>query len=236
MLLAEAVSTLVAGFCGGVAQTTPYIGQPAYKHMGARSGYTLLTGLFIGLGGILGYVSGLVQWLPLAVLAPIIVFVGLDITVQAFTETPRKHAIAVALGFLPSIAYLFNIKFGNPAWIAPDHFAELYQGSDAHGLPELATIVTLGNGFILTAMIWTTALVAMIEGKLRHAVLALLIGAGLTLFGFIHSVDPRGGIYLPWELVALPKLIMWQFFGAYVALAVVLGLLSLQKKEVPDLV
>ncbi|MEO8365376.1 MAG: hypothetical protein ABI538_04130 [Pseudoxanthomonas sp.] len=231
VLLVEAVATLVAGFCGGVAQTTPYIGQPAYKHMGARSGYTLLTGLFIGLGGILGYVSGLVQWLPLAVLAPIIVFVGLDITVQAFTETPRKHALAVALGFLPAIAYLFNIKLGNPAWIPPEKFAELYNSTDGHGLPDLATIVTLGNGFIITAMIWTTALVAMIDGRLRHAVLALLIGTALTLFGFIHSVDPRGGIYFPWDLVGLPKVIMWQFAGAYAALGMLLGLLSLQKKE-----
>src|SRR3546814_6130201 len=65
ILLAEAFSTLVAGVCGGVAQTTPYIGQPAYKHMGARSGYTLLTGLFVGIGGMLGVISGLVQWLPL---------------------------------------------------------------------------------------------------------------------------------------------------------------------------
>ena len=60
ILLAEAVSTLVAGLCGGVAQTTPYIGQPAYKHMGARTGYTLLAGLFVGLGGIFGIISGLV--------------------------------------------------------------------------------------------------------------------------------------------------------------------------------
>ena len=63
--------------------------------------------------------------------------------------------------------------------------------------------------------------------------LALLIGAALTLFGFIHSVDPRGGIYFPWELVGLPKVIMWQFAGAYAALAVVLGLLSLQKRATP---
>ncbi|MGH8027085.1 MAG: hypothetical protein ACREO0_10205, partial [Pseudoxanthomonas sp.] len=97
--------------------------------------------------------------------------------------------------------------------------------------PDLATIVTLGNGFIITAMIWTTALVAMIDRRLRHAVLALLFGAALTLFGFIHSVDPRGGIYLPWDLAGLPKIIMWQFFGAYVALAVLLVLLSLQKQE-----
>ena len=190
-----------------------------------------LIGLFIGLGGVLGYVSGLVQWLPVAVLAPIIVYVGLDITVQAFTETPRRHALAVALGFLPSIAYLFNIKLGNPAWIAPDKFAALYGATEGHGLPELATIATLGNGFIITAMIWVTALVAMIDGQMRRAVLALLVGAVLTLFGFIHSVDPRGGIYLPWALEGLPRIIMWQFFGAYVALAVVLGLLSLQKPE-----
>ncbi|KRG69973.1 hypothetical protein [Pseudoxanthomonas dokdonensis] len=232
VLLAEAISTLVAGVCGGVAQTTPYIGQPAYKHMGARSGYTLLTGIFIGLGGMLGYVSLMVQWLPVAVLAPIIVYVGLDITVQAFHESPRKHAMAVALGFLPSIAYLLNIKLGNPAWIAPETFAALYAASDAHGLPDLATITTLGNGFIITAMIWTTALVAMIDERPRHAVIALLLAALLTLFGLIHSVDPRGGIYLPWQLQGLRAAIMYQFAGAYAALAVVLALLSLQRPRV----
>src|SRR5690606_4653298 len=125
ILLAEAFSTLVAGVCGGVAQTTPYIGQPAYKHMGARSGYTLLTGLFVGIGGMLGVISGLVQWLPLAVLAPIIVYVAIDITVQAFQATPQKHASAMVLGFLPSVAYLVAIKAGNPAWIAPEQFARL---------------------------------------------------------------------------------------------------------------
>ncbi len=62
---------------------------------------------------------------------------------------------------------------------------------------------------------------------------ALLVGAALTLFGFIHSVDPRGGIDLPWDLVDLPTEIMWQFAGAYVALAVLLGLLSLQKPSAP---
>lgn len=56
----------------------------------------------------------------------------------------------------------------------------------------------------------------------------------MTLFGLIHSVDPRGGIYLPWQLEGLPKLIMWQFAGAYVALAGLLALLSLQKQPRVD--
>jgi len=230
VLLVEALSTLAAGLCGGVAQTTPYIGLPAYKHMGARNGYTLLTGLFVGIGGMLGIIAGLVQWLPLAVLAPIIVYVGLDITTQAFHETPRRHAMAVALALLPAIAYLLNIKLGNPAWIAPAQFAGLFAASDAHGFSDLATITTLGNGFIITAMLWAAVLVAMIEARTRAAAGILLLAAALSLFGFIHSVDPGGGIYLPWDVQELPRAILWQFSGAYAALALLLGLLTLQKE------
>ncbi len=219
VLLVEAVSTLVAGICGGVAQTTPYIGQPAYKHMGARHGYTLLTGLFIGLGGMLGIVAGLVQWLPLAVLAPIIVYVGLDIAVQAFQSTRREHAIAVALAFLPAVAYLLTIKLGNPAWIAPEHFAALYADSSSHGFPELAVIVVLGNGFIITALLWAATLVALIDRRHLQALACLLIAAVLTAFGVIHSVHPQGAVYLPWELQGLQRSLAWQFAGAYAVLA-----------------
>ncbi|MCW4454736.1 hypothetical protein OK348_07995 [Flavobacterium sp. MXW15] len=227
ILLVEAFSTLAAGLCGGVAQTTPYIGQPAYKHMGARSGYTLLTGLFVGIGGMLGVISGLVQWLPLAVLAPIIVYVAIDITTQAFEATPRQHAGAMVLGFLPSVAYLLAIKA--PGWIAPEKLVELTTTLDGHGLPELAVIFALGNGFIITAMLWIATVVAMIDRRLLRASAFLLVAAGLTLFGLIHSVDPRGGIYLPWALEGLPRIISWQFAGAYAALAAVLAALSLQK-------
>jgi len=227
ILLVEAIATLVAGVCGGVAQTTPYIGQPAYKRLGARTGYTLLTGLFIGIGGMLGVVAGLVQWLPVAVLAPIIVFVGLDITVQAFQQTKREHAIAVALAFLPAIAYLINIKFGT--WVAPDAAAALYAAVDGHGLSDVATLQLLGNGFIITAMLWAAALVALIERRPGVAVGLLFVAAALSAFGVIHSTDPRGGIYLPWQLEGLRQAITLQVTAAYAVLAVVIGLMSLQK-------
>jgi len=231
VLLVEALATLVAGVCGGVAQTTPYIGQPAYKHMGARSGYTLLAGLFVGLGGVFGYVSGLVQWLPVAVLAPIIVYVGLDIAVQAFHETPRRHAIAVALAFLPAIAYLLGIKLGNPALLPPEKFVALFESGEGQGFSDLATIATLGNGFIITAMLWASALVALLDGRMRLAALVLFVAAAATSFGVIHSVDPRGGIYQPWELQGLRARLAFQFSMAYVALAIALLLLSLQKSK-----
>lgn len=229
ILLAEAFSTLIAGLCGGVAQTTPYIGQPAYKHMGARSGYTLLTGLFIGIGGVLGYVSGLVELLPLAVLAPIIIYVAMDIAVQAFAATPPRHAPAVVFAFLPAIAYLVAIKLGNPGIVPAEQFARLYADAD-HGISEMAVIVVLGNGFIITAMLWATMLAALIDQQPRRAARTLLIAAVLTAFGVIHSVQPLGGVYWPWALRGHAALMATQFAAAYLVLAVLLWALSWQRR------
>src|SRR5258708_8828808 len=68
ILLAEAAATLLAGLAAGVAQTTPYIGHPAFKEMGAPSGYTLLTAIFVCFGGFLGYLANLIEFGPLAAL------------------------------------------------------------------------------------------------------------------------------------------------------------------------
>jgi AGZA family xanthine/uracil permease-like MFS transporter len=109
ILLTEALATIAAGCCGGVVQNTPYIGHPAYKAMGARAGYTLATGLLIGVGAAVGVVAVLVRLLPEAAVAPILVFVGLQITAQAFVASPARHAAAVAVSFLPAVAALILI-------------------------------------------------------------------------------------------------------------------------------
>ncbi len=51
ILWTEGIASILAGLAGGVIQTTPYIGQPAYKTMGGRAAYTLATAIFIGLAG-----------------------------------------------------------------------------------------------------------------------------------------------------------------------------------------
>ncbi|WP_243042421.1 hypothetical protein [Dyella sedimenti] len=226
ILLVEALATLVAGFCGGVAQTTPYIGQPAYKAMGARSGYTLLTGVVIGLGGVLGYLSNLVELVPLSVLAPILVFVAIGITVQAFEATPLRYAPAVVFSFFPAIARMVTIKLTDPTYVPPERVAALL-ADHARGNAELAVIAVLGNGFIITSMVWASFLVALIDGRPLRAAWILLLGGGLSLFGIIHSVELSGGIYLPWRLDAAIRPLAWQFAGAYAVLAIVLALLSL---------
>src|SRR5205814_1858058 len=110
VLLVEALATVLTGFCGGVIQNTPYIGHPAYKAMGARAGYTLATALVIGVGGAVGAVSVLVSVLPEAAVAPILIFIGLEITAQAYIASPARHAAAVAVSFIPAIAALVLIE------------------------------------------------------------------------------------------------------------------------------
>jgi adenine/guanine/hypoxanthine permease len=72
----EALATLVAGLFGGVIQTTPYIGHPAYKAMGGRAAYTLATALFIGGAGMFGYFAYLYLLIPKAAILPILVFIS----------------------------------------------------------------------------------------------------------------------------------------------------------------
>ena len=95
-----------------MAQTTPYIGHPAYKKMGATWRYTLATGLAIGIGSLVGLMSLFVSLIPRAVIAPIFIFIGFEIIHQAYKESPPSHSPAVSLSFLPVIASLVMIILG----------------------------------------------------------------------------------------------------------------------------
>jgi len=194
ILLTEALATIAAGACGGVIQNTPYIGHPAYKAMGARAGYTFATGLVIGVGAAAGAVSVLVAILPEAAVAPILVFIGLEITAQAFTASPPRHAPAVAIAFLPAIAALVLIEAGGllagVGRTAADLTGEARAGH--------AVLLLLGNGFVVSALVWASALAWIIDGALARAAAALAVGSLATLAGLMHSPLPGGAIFWPW--------------------------------------
>ncbi len=80
--------------------------------MGARAGYTLRPGWSIGIGAALGVLGALVAVLPEAAVAPILIFIGLEITAQAFLASPPRHGAAVALTFVPVAAAVVLIELG----------------------------------------------------------------------------------------------------------------------------
>jgi AGZA family xanthine/uracil permease-like MFS transporter len=231
ILLTEAVATLVAGFCGGVSQTTPYIGHPAYKAMGGRAAYTLACALFVGLGGMIGYLPLLARVLPLACLAPILIFVGFDIVTQSFQQTPRHHAPAVCFAMLPSVAQLLLIVLDKANPLFPASALEPARVATATGIPlafaeNFGVFVLLAHGFILTAMLWGAALAFLIDRRIGAAAAVLGVAAVLALFGFIHSVLPTGGIYFPWQPSLLGSHTPYHWSAGYAVLALTALLLA----------
>jgi AGZA family xanthine/uracil permease-like MFS transporter len=198
ILLTEGLASVAAGVCGGVIQTTPYIGQPAYKVMGGRAAYTLATGLFIGAAGLFGWLTHLFEWLPQAAMFPILVYVGLEITAQSFRATPSRHYPALAIAFLPALAYLATI----PVDIA---FAG-HTPNDAHAVQFLSTLRCLANGFIVTSLLWAAALAALLDGRLIRAAMYNVVAGLCALFGVIHSPLNPAAIALPQDVLArLPQ-------------------------------
>jgi len=219
ILLAEAAATIVAGSCGGVIQNTPYIGHPAYKAMGARAGYTLATGLVIGAGAAVGAVSVLVGLLPEAAVAPILIFIGLQITAQAFLASPPRHAPAVAVSFIPAVAALVLIQANGLLGAVGKSPADLV----GEGRLTFGTLLVMGNGFVLTALVWGSALAAIIDRRLGPAAAALGAGGLATLFGLIHSPLPSGAVFWPWSVASATPLAIAGAYGVTAALLLLLA-------------
>jgi AGZA family xanthine/uracil permease-like MFS transporter len=219
ILLVEAVATMLAGTCGGVIQNTPYIGHPAYKAMGARAGYTLATGIVIGAGAAVGIVSLLVSLLPEAAVAPILIFIGLQITAQAFLASPPRHASAVAISFIPAVAALVLIQANSLLGAVGKNAVDLTGAGQA----AFQTLLVLGNGFILTALLWGSALACIIDRRLLQAGAVLGVAGLATLVGLIHSPLPSGAVFWPWTVPTGTPLSVAGAYGVAAALLLLLG-------------
>jgi AGZA family xanthine/uracil permease-like MFS transporter len=196
VIAVEGLATILAGACGGVIQTTPYIGHPAYKAMGGRAAYTLATAIFIGIAGLTGSFAYLYQAIPGPAILPILIFIGLEITAQSFQATPQRHYPAVAIACVPALAALVTIQADKllAAGAVPT-------GTLAR---ELFSIRLLSSGFIVTSLLWAAMVAALLDRKLLVAAGWSLAAAAGTLCGVIHSPFPDGRLFLPWDIGQLP--------------------------------
>ncbi|HMC64781.1 MAG TPA: hypothetical protein VKI65_07565, partial [Gemmataceae bacterium] len=222
ILLTEGVASVAAGCLGGVIQTTPYIGHPAYKAMGGRAAYTLATALFIGAAGYFGWFTHVFERLPEAAMFPILVFVGLEITAQSFRATPVRHYAALAFATLPALAKLITIPLDQVVGGQP---------VNPEAAVALQPIRELANGFIVTSLLWGAALAALLDGRLVRSAGWFVTAAACALVGIIHSPFAPERIELPHQAMEhLPEVARFQspyhWAAAYGLTAVVLVGLS----------
>jgi AGZA family xanthine/uracil permease-like MFS transporter len=124
--------------------------------MGAGAGYTILTGLVIGIGSVF------VDWIPASAVAPILVYIGLKVIAQAFLASPRRHSLAVAISLLPSLAFLAQLE-ANSVVTALRSSTNQITGDTGE---SLRTLNLLGSGFIITAILWGAATATLIDRRL----------------------------------------------------------------------
>ena len=204
-LTVNGIGSLVAAMLGSCFPTTIYIGHPGWKALGARSGYSILNGVFFTLVALFGLSHAISAVMPIEAGMAIVLWIGIVITAQAFSATPRRHAPAVALGLFPAIAgwgVLILTQTLGAVGVATGNFAlagEVLKKPEAFasaGL-QLPGLVALSQGFMLTCLIWSGASAYLIDRKLWSACRFMLAGAALAFFGFIHAgtLSPAGGVY-----------------------------------------
>jgi adenine/guanine/hypoxanthine permease len=191
-LLANGLGTLCASFLGSAFPTTIYIGHPGWKAMGARAGYSIINGVAVTILCLVGGVTLVLKVVPIEATLGILLWIGLIITAQAFQETPKKHALAVAVGIVPSLAAWVLVlvemalrKAGTNLFDAAPKFGEdLY----------IYGVIALSQGFILSAMILAAILAHVIDRAFYKAGLWAGAAAVLSATGLLHaySLTPQG--------------------------------------------
>jgi AGZA family xanthine/uracil permease-like MFS transporter len=160
-----------------------------------------------------------VSLLPEAAVAPILVFIGLQITAQAFLASPPRHAPAVAVSFIPAVAALVLIQANGLLGAVGKSPADLV----GDGRLTFGTLLVMGNGFVLTALVWGSALAAIIDRRLGPAAGVLGAGGLATLFGLIHSPLASGAAFWPWSVASATPLVIAGAYGVAAALLLVLA-------------
>ena len=216
-LLVNGLATLGAAAFGSPFPTTLYFGHMAHKAYGARVGYSILNGVATLLICITGLISPILHFVPLEVVAIVIVWFGLVMVAQAFQEIPKSHCIAVAFGLLPMLAswglQLVDLalrKGGSSLLQAAPKFGE-----------ELAIygLIALSQGALLVSMVWAAALAYILDRRFLPAAGWLLSGAILSFFGLIHAYDlSPAGIVNKLGIFAAPE-----FAFSYAAAALFLA-------------
>ncbi len=191
-LLMNGLGTLAAAALGSPFPTTLYVGHAAHKANGARSGYSALNGLVTLVLCTTGLLPLVLRVIPLEVAGPVIVWFGLVTVAQAFTEVSRAQAVAVVLGLIPMMAQWASGIADTVARAAGSSLAEI--------LPRMGTelalggLIALGQGGLLTSMLWAAALALAIDRRFAAAAGWIFAAALLAAFGVIHAyaLGPAG--------------------------------------------
>ncbi|HEY3851533.1 MAG TPA: hypothetical protein VGL87_11210 [Steroidobacteraceae bacterium] len=188
VLTADGIVSLIGCLMGNPFINAVYIGHPGWKSMGGRIGYSAATGLTVIVLCWFGAISVISAVIPTVAILPILLYIGMLIGSQAFQETPRRHAPAIVLAIVPSIAN-WGLTLINGALAAAGVFSvtEALAGNMLNNGIFYRGLQTLGSGSTLGGLILGAAAVCIIDRRFAKAAGFALAGAVLSFFGLMHG-------------------------------------------------
>jgi AGZA family xanthine/uracil permease-like MFS transporter len=217
VLLADGVGAIVGAMLGSPFPPAVYIGHPGWKSVGGRIGYSLATGVVIGLVCFLGLTALLLAVVPLVAILPILLYIGLVIGAQAFQASPQAHAPAVVLAIIPNVAAWGHLQVDSALAAAGTSAGKV--GAAALGGTGVVYhgMELLGGGAVLAGLVLGAMAAFIIDRQFKMAAMYAFAGAVLAFFGFIH------GAQLGWAMSPMVAL-------GYALFGVICLAVSLQKQ------
>ncbi len=242
-LMVNGIGTIIGAFCGSPFPTTIYIGHPGWKGLGARIGYSVLNGIFITILSVFGLIALVSAIIPIEAGMAIVLWIGIVIGSQAFQAVPKNHSPAVIVGLFPALAgwavlmvqSVFNYADGKLQAILTSegikNVHHIWMSEAPINQPilpyALDGVLSLSQGFLLSAMVWGSIVVFIIDRNFLKAGIWCFIGSFLSLLGIIHSYHLTGNAILNDFSILTPG----KFTLAYIFLGLLLILFHFYRKD-----
>jgi AGZA family xanthine/uracil permease-like MFS transporter len=211
ILIADGIGAVIGSLLGSPFPPAVYIGHPGWKAVGGRIGYSLATGIVIGLVCFLGLTALLIKIVPLVAILPILLYIGLVIGAQAFQASPPSHAPAVVLAIIPNVAAWAQVQVDGALNAAGTSASQVGMAKLAASGLVYHGMDLLGGGAVLAGMVLGAIAAFIIDRDFWRASIYAAAGAVLSFFGFIHGAEL--GFAVSWQVALgylfLAAILLW---------------------------
>jgi adenine/guanine/hypoxanthine permease len=183
----DGLGTLACGLAGSAVAPVVYALHPPYKHLGARTGFSVWTPIIFLIIVVSGLAFFFAQLFPWAILSAIIAYITVGVGTTTLRRVDTKYTPAVLLGFvLPAGAVVsasitaalpaLGLSAANPA-VETALNRSIYWTS----------VQALGNGFLFLVLVVSAVITELINRNFDRAGAWCAIASAFSWFGLMHS-------------------------------------------------
>lgn len=182
LLIMTSVISMLTAFFGNPFPMGIYWGHVGWKKIKAGTGYMLGVGALYFILCVSGLVAIATSAIPVESTLPMLIFIALSSTAQAFEVSDKKYFSAVALGMAVPIVELLWGKVTTTAGLIKDWTVPMLA---KQGIASGYQVISQGSAF--TGMVWAAIVCFSVDNNWKNAGFTCLVGAFLSFFGVINS-------------------------------------------------